>query len=288
MTPLRQRMFEDMQLRGLAPRTQECYVRAVLQFARHYGKSPDLVTEDELRAYFLYLINEKHVAPGTVATALGGIKFLFVHTLQRSWPVLDFVLPRKPHTLPAVLSVAEVHHLLGTLRQPHHRVCLTTIYAAGLRLTEGVFLRVSQIDSARMLIHIQAAKGGKDRFVPLSSRTLTLLREHWRTHRHPVYLFPSHWADLATPVAPFPMTPRSVQAALQAAARECGFQKHVSVHTLRHSWATHLLEAGLNLRLIQAWLGHSTPTTTMRYTHITTKSHQRATAVIDDLLEDIL
>ena len=288
MTPLRQRMCEDMQLRGLAPRTQDCYVRAVLQFARHYRKSPDLVTEDELRAYFLYLINEKHVAPGTVATALGAIKFLFVHTLQRPWPVLDFVLPRKPRALPAVLSVAEVHQLLGTLRQSHHRVCLTTIYAAGLRLTEGVFLRVSQIDSARMLLHIQAAKGGKDRFVPLSSHTLTLLRDHWRTHRHPVYLFPSHWADLATPVAPFPMTPRSVQAALQAAARECGFQKHVSVHTLRHSWATHLLEAGLNLRLIQAWLGHSTPTTTMRYTHVTTQSYQRATAVIDDLIKDIL
>ncbi len=288
MTPLRQRMFQDMQLRGLAPRTQDCYVQAVLRFARHYGKSPDLVTEDELRAYFLYLINEKHVAPGTVSIALSAIKFLFVHTLQRSWPVLDFVHPRKPRTLPAVLTVEEVHRLLSTLRQPHHRVCLTTIYAAGLRLNEGVFLRIPQIDSARMLLHIQEAKGGRDRFVPLSSHALTLLREHWRTHRHPLYLFPSHWADLNTTAAPFPMTPRSVQAALQAAARDCGFQKHVSVHTLRHSWATHLLEAGLNLRLIQAWLGHSTPTTTMRYTHVTAKSHQRATAVINDLLEDIL
>ncbi|HSH79119.1 MAG TPA: site-specific integrase [Herpetosiphonaceae bacterium] len=288
MTPLRQRMFQDMQLRGLAPRTQGCYVQAVQQFARHYGKSPTLVTEDELRAYFLCLINEKHVAPGTVSIALSAIKFLFVHTLQRPWPVLDFVHPRKPRTLPAVLSVEEVHRLLSTLRQPHHRVCLTTIYAAGLRLTEGVFLRIPQIDSARMLLHIQDAKGGRDRFVPLSSHALTLLRDHWRTHRHPVYLFPSHWADLNTPAAPFPMTPRSVQAALQAAARDCGFQKHVSVHTLRHSWATHLLEAGLNLRLIQVWLGHSTPTTTMRYTHVTAKSHQRATAVINDLLEDIL
>ena len=199
MTPLRQRMFQDVQLRGLAPRTQDCYVQAVLRFARHYGKSPDLVTEDELRAYFLYLINEKHVAPGTVSIALSAIKFLFVHTLQRSWPVLDFVHPRKPRSLPAVLSVEEVHRLLSTIRQPHHRVCLTTIYAAGLRLAEGVFLCVPQIDSARMLLHIQEAKGGKDRFVPLSSHALTLLREHWRTHRHPLYLFPSTWADLNTP-----------------------------------------------------------------------------------------
>ncbi len=141
--------------------------------------------------------------------------------------------------------------------------------------------------TARMLLHIQDAKGGKDRFVPLSAHVLTLLRDHWRTHRHPVYLFPARWADLATPIAPCPMSPRSVQATLRAAADECGFQKQVSVHTLRHSWATHLLEAGLNLRLIQAWLGHSSPTT-MRYTHLTAKTHQRATAVISELLEDIL
>ena len=288
MTPLRQRMQDDMQLRGLSPKTQAVYLFAVQQFATHYGKSPDQITEDELRNYFLYLINEKRVSPGTVSIALSAIKFLFVHTLQRPWPVLDFVHPRKPRTLPAVLSVEEVHHLLSTLRQPHHRVCLTTIYAAGLRLTEGVFLRIPQVDSARMLLHVQEAKGGRDRFVPLSSHTLTLLREHWRTHRHPVYLFPSHWADLNTPTAPFPMTPRSVQAALQAAARDCGFQKHISVHTLRHSWATHLLEAGLNLRLIQAWLGHSTPTTTMRYTHLTIASHQRASAVMSALLEQSL
>ncbi len=288
MTPLRQRMFADMQLRGLAPRTQGCYVQAVLQFARHFGKSPDLVTEDELRAYFLYLINEKHVAPGTLSTALSAIKFLYVHTLQRPWPVLDIVCPRKRRPLPAVLSVEEVRRLLGSLRKPHHRVCLTTIYAAGLRLTEGVFLRVPQIDSARMLLHIQDAKGGKDRFVPLSSHVLTLLRDHWRTHRHPVYLFPARWADLATPLAPFPMSPRSVQATLRAAADECGFQKQVSVHTLRHSWATHLLEAGLYLRLIQAWLGHSSPTTTMRYTHLTAKSYQRATTAINDLLEGLV
>ena len=288
MTPLRQRMFEDMQLHGPAPRTQTCYVQAVLRFARHVGKSPDLVTEEELRAYFLYLINEKHVAPGTLSTALSAIKFLYVHTLQRPWPVLDIVCPPKRRPLPAVLSVAEVRRLLGSVRLPHQRVCLTIIYAAGLRLNEGVFLRVSQIDSARMFLHIQDAKGGKDRFVPLSAHALTLLRDHWRTHRHPVYLFPARWADLDTPLAPYPMSPRSVQATLRAAADECGFQKQVSVHTLRHSWATHLLEAGLNLRLIQAWLGHSSPTTTMRYTHLTAKSHERATTVINDLLEGMV
>src|SRR3954453_6395313 len=136
MTPLRLRMLEDMQLRGLSPITQRCYLPAVQLFAQPLGKSPDLISEEELRNYFLYLINEKHVAPGTVSIALSAIKFLFVHTLQRPWPVLDFVHPRKPRTLPAVLRVEEVHRLLRTLRQPHHRVCLTTIYAAGLRLNE--------------------------------------------------------------------------------------------------------------------------------------------------------
>ena len=154
MTPLRQRMFEDMQLRGLAPRTQGCYVQAVQQFARHFGKSPAQITEDELRAYFLYLINEKRVAPGTLSIALCAIKFLVVHTLQQPWPVLEFVRPPQRRPLPAVLSVDEVQRLLATLRLPRYHACLTTIYAAGLRLSEGVNLRVAQIDSARMVIHV--------------------------------------------------------------------------------------------------------------------------------------
>ena len=287
MTPLRQRMLNDMQLRGLSPKTQAVYVFAVQQFATHYGRSPDQIDEAELRNYFLYLINEKRVAPATVSIALSAIKFLFVHSLQRSWPTFELIRPPQRRPLPAVLSVEEVHRLLAALRLPRYRACLTTIYAAGLRLGEGVNLRVAQIDSARMVIHIQNGKGGKDRYVPLSPPLLALLRAHWRTHRHPTWLFPARLRP-AELISSHPLLPRSVEAAMHAAVAECRFQKHVTVHTLRHSWATHLLEAGINLRLIQAWLGHSSPTTTMRYTHLTIASHQRASAVMSELLEQIL
>ena len=168
MTPLRQRMLEDMQLRGLSPATQRAYLQAVQHFAHHFGKSPDQLTEEQLRQYFLYLRNDKRVSRSTSTIALCAIKFLVEHTLQRSWPILDFIRPPKQHKLPVVLSVDEVQRILGWVRLPHYRVCLTTIYAAGLRLSEGVHLTVAQIDSARMLIHIQGGKGGKDRYVPLS------------------------------------------------------------------------------------------------------------------------
>ncbi len=235
MTPLRQRMIDDMQLRGLSPKTQAVYVFAVQQFATHYGKSPDQIDEEELRNYFLYLINEKRVSPTTVSIALSAIKFLFVHSLQRPWPTFELIRPPQRRPLPAVLSVEEVHRLLASLRLPRYRACLTTIYAAGLRLGEGVNLRVAQIDSARMVIHIQNGKGGKDRYVPLSPPLLSLLRSHWRTHRHPTWLFPARLRP-AELISSHPLLPRSVEAAMQAAVAECGFQKHVTVHTLRHSW----------------------------------------------------
>ena len=284
MTPLRQRMLEDMQLRGLSPKTQRCYIHAVQQFALYYGKSPALVTEDELRQYFVYLTTEKRVSPSTVTIALCAIKFLFERTLQRPWPVFDLIRPPQQRKLPAVLSIEEVHHLLGYLRLPHYRACLTTIYAAGLRLGEGVQLRVPQIDSARMVIHVQGGKGAKDRYVPLAPALLTLLRSHWRTHRHPVWLFPTRrrWPEHLR--ATHPLTPRSVEAALTAAVKECGLHKQVTVHTLRHSWATHLFEAGVNLRLIQTWLGHRSPTTTALYTHLTPNTAAQATAAIHHLL----
>ena len=288
MTPLRQRMLEDMQLRGLAPATQRSYVQAVQQFARSYHKSPDQITEEELRRYFLYLTVEKHAAPSTVTIALCAIKFLFERTLQRPWPVFDLIRPPHPHKLPAVLSVDEVQRLLASLCLPQYRACLTTIYAAGLRLNEGVQLRVAQIDSARMLIHVQGGKGAKDRYVPLSPPLLTVLRAHWRTHRHPVWLFPTRRAEAPDLRATQPLTARSVQAALHAAVTACGFHKHVTVHTLRHSWATHLLEAGVNLRVIQTWLGHTSPSTTALYTHLTGKTEAHATAAVNRLLEGLV
>jgi integrase/recombinase XerD len=166
MTPLRQRMLEDMQLRGLGPATQRSYLQAVQQFAQHFNMSPDHLTEEHLRQYFLYLRNDKRLARSTATGALCAIKFFYEHTLHRAWPTLAFIRPPKEHKLPVVLSADEVRRILGCVRLPHYRVCLTTIYAAGLRINEGVHLRVPQIDSSRMLSTSREAKGGKTATFP--------------------------------------------------------------------------------------------------------------------------
>ena len=184
MTPLRQRMLEDMQLRGLSARTQECYVAAVRQLAEHYHRSPDQLTEEDLRQYFLYLANEKKVARATATIALCGIRFFFEQTLRRDWTTLRFVRPAREHKLPVVLSRDEVRRVLAAVRIPVYRVCLTTIYACGLRLLEGARLQVADVDSARMVVHVHG-KGKQDRYVPLPAPILPGLRAYWRTHRSP-------------------------------------------------------------------------------------------------------
>ena len=288
MTPLRRRMVEDMQLRGLSEKTREAYVRAVRQLAEHYGRSPDDVSEEELRQYFLYLRNEKHAAPSTFTIAPCGIKFFYEHTLNRQWRTLDLVRPPREKKLPVVLSVAEVLRILGCLHHPRYRACLTTIYSCGLRLQEGVHLQVRDIDSDRMMVHVRQAKGGKDRYVPLPVPTLKMLRQHWSTHRHPRWLFPtSIRMDLPPCAAIRPIHVSSVQKAFKAALRESGVQKPATVHTLRHSYATHLLEAGVNLRIIQAYLGHSSPKTTALYTHLTRRAENLAAKAINRVLADL-
>lgn len=279
MTALRQRYLEDLQLRGLSPRTQESYVRVVRKLAEHYGKSPDVLTEEELRQYLLYLKNEKHAARNTCTLALCSLKFFYQQTLKRDWPVLDFVRPAREKKLPVVFSVEEVQQILGCVHKARYRVCLSTIYACGLRLLEGVQLPVADVDGARTVIHVRHGKGGQDRYVPLPRRTLELLREYWSSHRDPVWMFPG-----MTP-AGGPMCATGVQRAFKAALAESGVHKPASVHTLRHSWATHLLEAGVNLRLIQIYLGHRSPTTTALYTHLTRKAEDLASEAINRLVE---
>lgn len=282
MTPLRRRMIEDMQLRGLSERTQETYTRAVRQLAEHYGVSPDQLSEEELRQYFLFLHTEKRLSRASCTIALCAIKFFYERTLQRQWAILDVVRPAKGQKLPVVLSPEEVWQIIGLIRLPHYRVCLSLIASCGLRLLEGVRLQVPQIDSGRMQLHIQAGKGNKDRYVPLPPRLLPLLRRHWCTHRNPVWLFPSPGRrGKERAIATVPMEERSLQNAFRLAVAEAGIHKPASVHTLRHSWATHLLESGVNLHLIQVWLGHSSPTTTTIYTHLTRKAEQQADAALE-------
>lgn len=288
MTELRKRMIECLQLRGLSERTQEAYVRAVRQLAEHYHKSPARISEEELRQYFLFLKNVKHYSRNTMTVAICGLKFFFERTLQQEWTTFSIVRPAPEKKLPVILSREEVRQILACVRLPCYRVCLATIYSCGLRLQEGTHLQVADLDSARMMIHVRHGKGAKDRYVPLPQRTRQLLRDYWRTHRHPALLFPAAGrAHLELAKATEPMSKSSVQHAFRASLKASGNNKRASVHTLRHSWATHLLEAGVNLRLIQEWLGHSSPATTSLYTHLTVKAEQLGAAAINQLMSDL-
>jgi integrase/recombinase XerD len=278
MTVLRQKMIEDIQLRGLSSRTEEAYVRAVRQLAEYCRKSPDQISQEELRGYFLYLKNVRQVSRSTQTIALCGIKFFYEHTLERSWHTLDLVRPVKEKKLPVVLSVEEVSRILSRIYRQRYRVCLTTIYACGLRLLEGVRLQVKDIDGQRKMLHLHQAKGNKDRYVPLPQACLNILRQYWKVHRNQVWLFPSPRQNNK------PMNESGVQRAFRAAVRESGVRKHATVHTLRHSYATHLLEAGLNLRIIQSYLGHASPTTTAIYTHLTSITEAQSSDTIDELM----
>jgi site-specific recombinase XerD len=281
-------MIEDMQLRSLSETTQDAYVRAVRRLAEHYDKSPAQITEEELRQYFLYLKHSRHVSYSSFKVALYGIKFLYKHTLRREWPTLNLVRPTSETKLPVVLSTTEVRQILGRLRRQRYRVCLSTIYTCGLRLREGIHLQVKDIDSERMAVHIRKGKGKKDRYVPLPKRTLHLLRQWWATHRHAQWLFPGRpLMGAPSSTATKPMNPSGVQSAFRSALQESGIRKPATVHSLRHAYATHLLEAGVELRLIQIYLGHSSPETTALYTHLTRKTEEKAAHVINQVMRDL-
>jgi site-specific recombinase XerD len=284
-TDLRRRMLADMQLRGLSARTQEAYARAVRQLAEHYGRSPDTLTEEELRDYFLHIKNVKRYSRSTSTIALCGIKFFFENTVKRDWPTLTFVRPPREKKLPVILTVEEVHRILAAVRLPRYRACLATIYSCGLRLTEALNLQIPDIDAARRLIHIHRGKGAKDRYVPLPDATLILLRTFWKTHRNPTWIFPAPGrGGIGMPTASEPMARSSIQIAFGHARDDAGIHKRASVRSLRHAYATHLVESGVNLRLIQEYLGHSSPATTAIYTHLTQKATAMAVVEINRLM----
>ena len=287
-TAIARRFLDDLQLHGFALRTQESYMRAVRQLAYHYHKSPDKITEEELRQYFLYLKNVKKWARAGMTIAICGIKFFYEHTLKQNWTTFNIVRPAPDKRLPTILSREEVRRILSKVRFLRYRTCLQTIYSCGLRLREGTELRVANIDSSRMLIHLRHAKGGKDRYVPLPQSTLERLREYWKTHRNTTWIFPAPGrGGIHRPTATTPMPYCNAQDAFRAALKESGINKHASVHTLRHSYATHLLEAGVNLRQIQENLGHNSPATTALYTHLTAQAFQQTQDVINQLMEGL-
>jgi site-specific recombinase XerD len=288
MTDLQKRMIESLRLRGFSSRTQEAYVGAVRQLADHCHKSPDLISEEELGQYFLHIKNVKKYARPTTTIALCGIKFFVEWTLGKKWTLFELVRPPREKKLPAILSVEEARKILSGIRLLRYRVCLSTIFSCGLRLQEGTHLQVADIDSSRMMIHVRHGKGAKDRYVPLPERTLEMLREYWKTHRNPELLFPAEGrSHIELSKSTEPMSKSSVQGAFRRALKQSGIHKRASVHTLRHSWATCLLEAGVNLRLIQEWLGHNSPTTTSVYTHLTARAEQLGAEVINRVMADL-
>lgn len=282
MTPLRRQMIEEMQLRGYAQSTMDGYVHAVAQLARHYRRSPDQLEEDEVRRYLLHLAVEKKIARGSFSVILGGLRFFYLQALGRDWKSLNVAKPRTEKKLPVVLSRDEVWRVLDAVRIDVYRVCLTTIYACGLRLMEGASLQIPNVDSARGVLHIRG-KRGKEREVPLPSATLQLLRDHWRSHRSPTWLFPATLRHGVQDCGP--ITGDSLASAFRSAVEKSGLHKRAHVHTLRHSYATHLLEDGVNLRLIQEYLGHSSLRTTAVYTHLTREIRDAARDPINRLMQ---
>jgi integrase/recombinase XerD len=287
MTPLRQRMMEDLQLSGLSARTQEMYVRAVRPLADHDHQSPDRLTEEARRDDGLDLKNVKHDSRSASTLALGGLQCVSAHTLPRAWTTLTFVRPPRDKKLPVILRIAEGRTMLAHLTRPRSRVCLPTIDACGLRLQEGTHLQVTDLDAARMRIHVRHGKGAKDRYVPLPQRPWPRLRSYWRTHRNPVGIGPAPGrAGTGMSTATQPMPRSSGQDACRAALKASGIPTRASGHTLRHSWATPRLEAGVHRRRIQESLGHSSPSPTSIDTQLTVQAHALAAAASNRLMAD--
>ena len=282
---LRQKMSEDLQLIGRSARTQQAYLRAVRKLAEFYQTSPDKISEQRVRKYFLTIKNVHHYAPGSLRVAFNGIKFFYTHTCKRNWKTLWQVKIPNSKTLPEVLTVAQVHQIIDAVKVERIAVYLWTVYSMGLRLEEGLNLQVGDIDSARGLVHIHRGKGAKDRYVPIPSSTLLWLREYWLTHRHPRLLFPAEGRDhKQAPTAKNPMAQSTVQKPMKQIVDQIGFGKKICIHTLRHSYATHLLEAGVSLKVIQKYLGHSSLQTTMIYLHLTETAEADARETIERIM----
>ncbi len=274
-----------LQLAGMSERTQQCYTRSVRMLVEHYNKTPDKINEHELQDYFLHRQNVDKWSPATMRICYSGIKFFFINVLKRDWHTLKLIHAKREQRLPTVFGQNEIWNILNTVNTPQNKAYLTTVYSCGLRLTEALHLQVSDIDGDRMRIHVHRGKGAKDRYVPLPKSTLAILRDYWKHHCNPVWVFPRLGrSGKEGPTAKKPMAKASVQGALRRVLAQLKIKKRASIHTLRHSYATHLLEAGVNIRRIQQYLGHSSLNSTMVYLHLTTQGHERAYGIINDMM----
>jgi len=271
-------MIEDMSLRGLAEATQKAYVNAIRNLAGHFRRSPDQLTDAELRRFFISL--KRRRSKSTVRVHLFAVKFLYRYTLQRSSPTLELIRVKRDRKLPPVLSHPEVRQLLVHIRRPEARVAALLMYSCGLRVSQTVHLTIADVDSRRMVLCLRHGKGGQQQYVPLPQRTLELLRDYWRQHR------PAHWL-LPDRTGQRPLRREAVRKAVVAAARDARLTKHVSCHTLRHSYATGLLERQIDLRAIQWLLGHHSIRSTSLYAHLTNGTMQKVQTTLNDLMADL-
>jgi site-specific recombinase XerD len=272
-------MIDDMTLRGMASKTQDGYVRAVAQLAVYYHRSPDRIRDREVQAYLLYLMRERKLSWSSCNVAVHGLRFFYHQTLGREKTCFHIPGPRKPSRLPEILSQEEVARLFAYTRLPRHRILLRTAYAAGLRVSELVHLRVCDIDSDRMTIRVEQGKGAQDRYTLLSPRLLVELRSYWQLERPSPWLFPARKGK-----TPQPMHYGTAERIYVAAKQRASIAKAGNIHALRHAFATHLLEAGTDLHTIQRLLGHHHITSTMRYLHLARKNVTDRTSPLD-LLE---
>ena len=282
MTRLRKLMLEELQRRNYSQATTRCYIRTVEDFSRYFNRPPDRLGPEHIREYQAHLFSKKKLKPSTVTQRLAALRFFYLKTLKKAWSIAETPYPKKVLRLPTILSQEEVARLIAAARTPHQRILLMTLYATGVRRAELAHLKLSDIDSQRMVIHVQGGKGRKDRDVMLSSKLLEELREHWRRLRRKpsTWLFPGnrwHTGD-------HPIDTKVVWYACQEAAKRAGIKKDVHPHTLRHCFATHLLEAGADLRTIQTLLGHRDLEETTIYLHLSQR-HLNATASPLDVLK---
>jgi len=275
MTSLRRRMTEDMQVRNLSPHTQASYVQQVSLFARHFNQSPEVLGPEEIRSYQVYLTNEKKLSPGSILIAVAALRFLYKVTLHKDWSLEEIIpAPKKPQKLPVVLSPEEVLQFLSCVHSIKHRTILTVCYAAGLRISEAISLKVPDIDNKRMVIRVEQGKCQKDRYVMLSPKLLEVLRAWWPVEKPKQWLFPGDRVGSH-------ITKDAVELACQKAHRRCGIPKPITPHSLRHCFATHLLESGTDVRTIQLLLGHRSLVTTARYLRIATTKVCSTTSPLD-------
>ena len=274
MTHLRKMMLEELQRRNYAQSTVEAYTHALREFAAYFKRPPDQLGPEHIRQFQLYLLRDRKLAPNTVKQRMAAVQFFFVRTLKRAYLRENFPYPKIPQRLPVILSQEEVARLIDSAADLSHRAILMTLYSTGARRSELVRLKVDDIDSRRMVIHIRQGKGSKDRDVPLSEKLLETLREYWRSVKPKTYLFPGQPGKRGSDV---PLTAKAVWHACRGAVRRAGIQKKISPHSLRHSYATHLLEAGADLRTIQLLLGHADIKHTTVYLHLSQR-HLHAVA----------